>query len=152
MSLVPLLKGAPYLWVKCVKVRRGRLEGHPILALEAALGEDAFDIAAAQRIALMPADGPHEERSLEILTLEVVFRRARELFGKDVQDHRGLRSENRHAHVSANAPLSPKKFTTIPLHSIPPFSSLRLRPSAAEWKSVAPARIVETGINTDAAR
>jgi hypothetical protein len=38
---------------------------------------------------------------------------------------------DRHAGVSVNAPLSPKKFTTGPLRSIPPFPSLRLRrPSA----------------------
>jgi len=43
------------------------LEGHPILALEAALGEDAFEIAAAQRIAQVPAHGPHDEPGLEIL-------------------------------------------------------------------------------------
>jgi hypothetical protein len=102
------------------------------------LGEDAFEIVAAQQIAQMPGDGLHDEPGLEIPTLEVIFRRARERLGKDVQDHRGLCVEDRHARVSVNAPLSPKKFMTAvfappALPVAPPSPSICI--ASRRWRS-----------------
>jgi hypothetical protein len=93
------------------------------------LGEDAFEIAAAQQIAQMPGDGLHDESHLSTCARASRQRRSGSSWS--------LRRD-RHARVSVNAPLSPKKFTTAvfappALPVAPPSPSICI--ASRRWRS-----------------
>ena len=58
-----------------------------VIDVEAALGEQAFEIAIAQGVTQVPADRLDDQPGLEMAALEVALGALLELLGEGVQDH-----------------------------------------------------------------
>src|ERR1700712_4719765 len=88
-------------WRNCrsLYLDQRRVGEHPaidgaVVDLQTAFEEEFPDVAVAQRVAQVPGDGLHDQRRLEVPTLEVAAGLSLQLKGESVQDHAQLRCQS----------------------------------------------------------
>ena len=85
-----------------------------VVDVEAALGEQAFEITVAERIAQIPCHRLNDQRRLEMATLEIVPGATFEFLGEGVQDH-GVGLRHHHPRPAApNFALTPEILRQAP--------------------------------------